>query len=151
MQCSTIVPIYCKPGLRFHKLGSCRCEYSEYMFTILCECFHFVLTMNRFYFRFSLYSKFNNKQWMFFCEDTTEIYLKGLLEVLATFDSSKVSLQLFFFDFFNENLFVLLPIRVTFQQNIKETFDLKIYVCVILVIYRCALKNSCAGKFPDIC
>ena len=52
---------------------------------------------------------------MFFCEDTTEIYLKGLLEVLATFDSSKVSLQLFFFDFFNENLFVLLPIRVTFQ------------------------------------
>ena len=56
------------------------------------------LTMNRFYFQFSLYSKFNNKQWVFFCEDATEIYLKGLLEVLAKFDSSKVNLQLFYFD-----------------------------------------------------
>ena len=63
----------------------------------------YFLTMNRFYFQFSLYSKFNNKQWVFFCEDATEIYLKGLLEVLAKFDSSKVNLQLFYFDFVTKN------------------------------------------------
>jgi len=37
----------------------------------------------------------SKKKWVYFCEDTTQVYLRGLLRALSKFDPENVSISSF--------------------------------------------------------